>query len=222
MKTHFLADAVQVNLSIAALNTRLGFFQIAEFETFQGFPPLRLTMQTNTSALKRLEHKLSKRGAGCRFREGQKVGQIWWWIFNDFLWSVMIIIGFLQVQRDEPWAVDQRRSILNAILDKWKLSWLWALVYLILWMLSKCMHIVPMQVCQSRWLGAKVWWWWGGQPHLYSQVRQPFPCHCRGYCHCRRKNDDLRTGVPGLAMSRSMGDGCLKKWAKSNLLGSRS
>lgn len=77
MKTHFLADAVQVNLSIAALNTRLGFFQIAEFETFQGFPPLRLTMQTNTSALKRLEHKLSKRGAGCRFREGQKVGQIW-------------------------------------------------------------------------------------------------------------------------------------------------
>ena len=63
LKTHFLADALQVNLSIAALNTRLGFFQIAVFETFQGFPPLRLTMQTNTSALKRLEHKLSKRGA---------------------------------------------------------------------------------------------------------------------------------------------------------------
>lgn len=37
------------------------------------------------------------------------------------------------------------------------------------------------------------------------------PCHCRGRCHWRTKNDDLRTGVPGLAMSRSMGDGCLKK-----------
>ena len=68
-----------------SIEHKAGFLLIAMFETFQGFfPPLRLTMRKNTSALKRLEHKLSKRGAGvdeewgCRFGEGQKVGKIWW------------------------------------------------------------------------------------------------------------------------------------------------